>query len=204
MSSLANRQQKNFLKKQKTWVESEKNIIFASEKETEGDLIQVSFVVKSSLMITKSEITKIAEEFLVDTDYFLVDVCVSSDNRIVVEIDSFKGVDIDFCANLSKKIEENFDREQEDFELEVGSSGLTSPFKVSQQYEKNLGNEVEVLTKNGEKLTGILTKTNEDSFVLTVEMKEKLEGAKRKTLVQKDLFFEKNNIKYIKYLIRFK
>ena len=155
-------------------------------------------------MITKDEIIKIVEEYISETDYFLVEVCVSADNRIVVEIDSFEGVDIDFCANLSKKIEGNFDREKEDFELEVGSAGLTSPFKVSQQYEKNLGNEVEVLTKNGEKLTGILTETNENNFTITVEVKEKLEGAKRKTLVQKHLNFEKNDIKYIKYLIRFK
>ena len=155
-------------------------------------------------MITKDEIIKIVEEHISETDYFLVEVCVSADNRIVVEIDSFEGVDIDFCANLSKKIEENFDREKEDFELEVGSAGLTSPFKVSQQYEKNLGNEVEVLTKNGEKLTGILTETNENNFTITVEVKEKLEGAKRKTLVQKHLNLEKNDIKYIKYLIRFK
>ncbi|MBO5850019.1 MAG: ribosome assembly cofactor RimP [Paludibacteraceae bacterium] len=155
-------------------------------------------------MITKDEIIKIVEEYISETDYFLVEVCVSADNRIVVEIDSFEGVDIDFCANLSKKIEENFDREKEDFELEVSSAGLTSPFKVSQQYEKNLGNEVEVLTKNGEKLTGILTETNENNFTITVEVKEKLESEKRKTLVQKHLNFEKNDIKYIKYLIRFK
>lgn len=155
-------------------------------------------------MIAKSEITKIVEEYLVDTDYFLVDVCVSVDNRIVVEIDSFEGVDVDFCANLSKKIEENFDREQEDFELEVGSAGLTSPFKVSQQYEKNLGKEVEILTKSGEKLVGILSAVSDESFTLEVEVKEKLEGSKRKTLVKKNLDFDKSGIKYIKYLIRFK
>ena len=155
-------------------------------------------------MIAKGEITKIVEEYLVDTDYFLVDVCVSADNRIVVEIDSFEGVDVDFCANLSKKIEENFDREQEDFELEVGSAGLTSPFKVSQQYEKNLGKEVEILTKSGEKLVGILLEVSDESFTLEVEVKEKLEGSKRKTLVKKNLDFDKSGIKYIKYLIRFK
>ena len=155
-------------------------------------------------MIQKDIITNLVISKLADTRYFLVDVTVSVDNVIKVEIDAEEGVDIDFCANLSKKIEENFDREKEDFELEVGSAGLTSPFKVSQQYEKNLGNEVEVLTKNGEKLTGILTETNENNFTITVEVKEKLEGAKRKTLVQKHLNFEKNDIKYIKYLIRFK
>ena len=155
-------------------------------------------------MIAKGEITKIVEEYLVDTDYFLVDVCVSADNRIVIEIDSFEGVDVDFCANLSKKIEENFDREQEDFELEVGSAGLTSPFKVSQQYEKNLGKEVEILTKSGEKLVGILLEVSDECFTLEVVVKEKLEGSKRKTLVKKNLDFDKSGIKYIKYLIRFK
>ena len=87
----------------------------------------------------------------------MVDVTVSTSNHIVVEIDTQNGVNIDFCAELSRHIESQLDREVEDYELEVGSAGLTAPFKVIEQYHKNKGNEVDVLTKEGKKITGILT-----------------------------------------------
>ena len=109
-------------------------------------------------MIYKKDIEKIVNEKLVGTPYFLVDITVSNDNEIVVEIDSFDFVDIDFCITLSREIGSHFDRDIEDFDLEVGSAGLSSPFKVEQQYRKNIGKEVEVLTKKGEKYIGTNTK----------------------------------------------
>jgi Uncharacterized protein conserved in bacteria len=155
-------------------------------------------------MILKSTIGQIVENFLVDTNYYLVDVKVTPDNRISVEIDSFEGVSLEFCAQLNRHVESQFDREVEDFELEVSSAGLTEPFKVVKQYEKNIGNEVETLTKGGKKLTGILTEVRETEFVLQIEKTEKLEGAKRKTTVIEDVTFAYEDIKYTKYIIRFK
>ena len=155
-------------------------------------------------MITKKDIEKIVAEKLADTSYFLVDVTVSNDNNIVVEIDSFDFVNIDFCVELSHEIEQCFDRDVEDFELEVGSAGLSSPFKVEQQYKKNIGKEVEVLTKKGEKYTGTLCSSNETSCCIQFEKLEKQEGSKRKVKVLHEVTFEKENIKYIKHLIRFK
>jgi len=155
-------------------------------------------------MILKSAIVQIVENFLVDTNYYLVDVKVTPDNRISVEIDSFEGVSLEFCAQLNRHVESQFDREVEDFELEVSSAGLTEPFKVVKQYEKNIGNEVETLTKGGKKLTGILTEVRETEFVLQIEKTEKLEGAKRKTTVIEDVTFAYEDIKYTKYIIRFK
>ena len=73
-----------------------------------------------------------------------------------MEIDSPTGVDIDACARITRSIEEAFDRDAEDYELEVGSAGITSDFKVRGQYDKNVGNEVEVLTRDGRKLHGTL------------------------------------------------
>ena len=84
-------------------------------------------------MIQKDIITNLVISKLSDTRYFLVDVTVSADNVIKVEIDAEEGVDIDFCVELNRFIEANFDREVEDYELEVGSAGLTSPFKVKRQ-----------------------------------------------------------------------
>ncbi|MDE5857439.1 MAG: ribosome assembly cofactor RimP, partial [Muribaculaceae bacterium] len=90
-------------------------------------------------MIDKDKLRLTVEKAIEGTDIFLVDLKVSPDNNIVVEIDSKNGLDIDTCADLTRKIEAEFDRDAEDYELEVGSAGLTSPFKVKAQYEKNIG-----------------------------------------------------------------
>ena len=100
-------------------------------------------------MIDKKAIEQFVEKELDGTQYFLVGVNVTGANEIKIDIDSFESVDIDFCVSLTRSIEERFPREPEDYELEVGSAGLTSPFRVRKQYEKNLGNEVEVLARDG-------------------------------------------------------
>ena len=82
------------------------------------------------------------EEKLASSSYYLVDVTVAPGNVITVEIDNDEAVSIDDCAELSRYIEERLDRDVEDYELEVGSAGITSPFKVLRQYIKNIGNEV--------------------------------------------------------------
>ena len=115
-------------------------------------------------MILKDTVKQIVESFLSNKDYYLVDIIVTKDNRISVEIDHFEGVSIDFCIELSKEIESRLDRETEDYELEVSSAGLTEPFKVLKQYEKNIGNEVEVLTKAGIKMTGVLKSSDSEKI----------------------------------------
>jgi ribosome maturation factor RimP len=155
-------------------------------------------------MISKDSIYQAIEQHLADSDYYIVDVKVAPDNRISVEIDSFDGVSLDYCIGVHKYIESQFDREVEDYELEVSSAGLTEPFKVLKQYEKNIGNEVEVLTKAGKKLTGILVDATENEFVLEIERTEKPEGAKRKMTVVENLTFTYEEIKHTKYIIRFK
>ena len=155
-------------------------------------------------MIDREDILRYVEEGLQGTDYFVVDVTVQPGNTIVVEIDKREGVDIDRCVELSRFIESKLDRDAEDFELEVGSAGLTSPFKVLGQYRKNIGNEVEVLTKGGVKLSGVLKDAGEERFTVTITKKVKPENAKRKIEVEEDLTFAYDEVKYTKYLIRFK
>ena len=137
-------------------------------------------------MIEKKTVCQIVEEWLEGKDYFLVEVTVSPDDKIVVEIDHAEG------------------REEEDYELEVGSAGIGQPFKVLQQYYIHIGQEVEVMTKGGQKLTGILKDADEEKFTVTVQKKVKLEGAKRPKLVEEDETFTYEQIKYTKYLISFK
>ncbi|HNX88970.1 MAG TPA: ribosome assembly cofactor RimP [Paludibacteraceae bacterium] len=155
-------------------------------------------------MILKDTVIQLVESFLANTEYYLVDLKISKDNSILVEIDSFRGVSIDFCVELNRHIEANLDRETEDYELEVSSAGLTEPFKVLKQYEKNIGNEVEVFTKDNKKMTGILISCDEIKIVLQQEKTVKPEGAKRKMTIQEDTEIPFTNIKTTKYIIRFK
>ncbi|MDU1905589.1 MAG: ribosome assembly cofactor RimP [Dysgonomonas sp.] len=155
-------------------------------------------------MIDKDYIVTLVEEYISNTDAFLVEVNIRPGNIIIVEIDSEEGVSIDNCIALSKFIESNLDREKEDFELEVGSAGITSPFKIPRQYHKNIGNEVEVLTKKGQKLSGILSECDEEGFAIVVTKMVKPEGAKRKVPVEEKFSFKYEEVKYTKYQIRFK
>lgn len=155
-------------------------------------------------MIDKAKLIDVINASIEGSELFLVDVTVSHDNNIVVEIDSMDSVSIDDCANLTRAIESNFDREVEDYELEVGSAGLTSPFKVKQQYDKYMGEEVEVLTKDGKKLKGTLKEAGDDTFTMGISKKVKPEGAKRPVEVIEDETFNYSEIKYTKYLIQFK
>jgi ribosome maturation factor RimP len=155
-------------------------------------------------MIEKETVIRIVEEKLAGSVNYLTDVLVKPGNLIVVEMDNDDGVNIDDCAELSRYIEEHLDREVEDYELEVGSAGITSPFKVHRQYLKNVGNEVELLLKSGAKLSGILKAVDENGIILTVEKQVKPEGAKRKQTVEEDQSYLFSEIKYTKYVIRFK
>lgn len=155
-------------------------------------------------MIEKNIVKQIVEEWLQDKDYFLVDVSVSNDNRIVVEIDHAEGVWIEDCVELSRFIESKLDREKEDFELEVGSAGIGQPFKVHQQYVNHLGQDVEVLTLDGVKYQGELHEVNDDTFSILRTVKKKEEGAKRPRMVEELVTFRYDEIKYTKYLISFK
>lgn len=155
-------------------------------------------------MIDKNIVKNLVEEWLEDKDYFLVDVEISPDNRIVVEIDHVDGVWIDDCVALSRFIEEHLNRDEEDFELEVGSAGLGQPFKVPQQYVNFIGQEVEVLGADGKKVQGILKSVDGQDFVVTTQEKVKVEGKKRPVLQDVDHSFQMDNVKYTKYLLNFK
>ena len=155
-------------------------------------------------MIDRNVVSGIVNEWLEDKEDFLVDVSVSPDDKIVVEIDHAEGVWIDDCVELSRFIESKLDREEEDYELEVGSAGIGQPFKVLQQYLIHIGKEVEVLTREGKKLEGVLKDANEERITLTIQKKVKPEGAKRPKLVEEDVIYTYEEIKYTKYLISFK
>lgn len=154
-------------------------------------------------MIDKSVVKQLVEQWLADKEYFLVDVETSPGSRIVVEIDHADGVWIEDCVELSRFIEEHLNRDEEDYELEVGSAGLGQPFKVPQQYINFIGKEVEVLDKDGKKYKGTLKSVDGNDFVVTVNEKVKVEGKKRPVLQDVDHNFKMDGVKYTKYLIQF-
>ena len=154
-------------------------------------------------MIDKNELRKEVEDAIAGTDAFIVDITVSSSNDIVVELDSPTGVDLDFCAEVNRKLNSRFDREDEDYSLEVGSASLTAPFKVKGQYEKNLGNEVEVLTRDGKKLKGVLTAVTDTDFTIEVSRKVKEPGAKRPVVRDEEITLPVADVKYVRYEITF-
>lgn len=155
-------------------------------------------------MIDKNVVRTLVEEWLQDKEYFLVDIQVSSDDRIVIEIDHADGVWIEDCVELSRFIEDRLSRDEEDYELEVGSAGLGQPFKVPQQYVNFIGKEVEVLGNDGKKVKGVLKSVDGNDFTITVQEKVKLEGKKRPQLQDVDHTYQMDNVKYTKYLISFK
>ncbi len=155
-------------------------------------------------MIDKKIVKNLVDQWLEGKEYFLTDLTISPDDRIVVEIDHEEGVWIEDCVELSRFIENHLDREQEDFELEVGSAGIGQPFKVLRQYEIHQGERVEVLTAEGKKLQGVLGNVTPEGFTLTVEEKVREEGAKRPKLVERTIPLAFDQVKQTKYIIDFK
>jgi len=107
-------------------------------------------------MISAQKIRELLEQRIAGTDIFVVDATVRPGNMIMIEVDRPEGISIDECVEISRYLERQLDRDEEDFSLEVSSPGLGTPFKVMQQYEKNVGGEVEVVLKDGTKKSGKL------------------------------------------------
>lgn len=150
-------------------------------------------------MIDKVLLTETVEKALQGSDLFIVDITVGGDNVIEVTVDSPSGVDIEQCVAINRAVEAVFDRDVEDYELTVGSAGVTAPFRVRAQYEMNVGNKVEVLTRDGRKLHATLTAVAPDftSITVTVPTKVKEEGDKRPRMVDVPTEIPVENIKSI-------
>lgn len=132
-------------------------------------------------MIDKNLLTETVEKAIEGSELFIVSIKVTDGNNINVVVDAPAGVDIEQCVKITRAVEEAFDRDVEDYELEVGSAGITAPFTVPQQYGMNVGNDVEILTRDGRKLHARLVDVNADCSEITVAVptKVKPEGAKR-------------------------
>lgn len=148
-------------------------------------------------MITKLHLKNLFEQWQKDEQVFLVDISVKPGNKIIVLIDRIGGLNIADCVELSRFIEGNLDREKEDFELSVSSPGADAPFKVLQQYEKNIGRTVKITTQEDQTITGKLIKADAKHIEIEPE-----KG--KKTKVALPAIFEIKQIKEIRVIISFK
>ena len=158
-------------------------------------------------MLKKERILELAQERIneLNKNIFVVELSISSRNNIQLEIDSEVGfVTIDDCVRVSRNIEHNLDREEEDFELSVSSAGIDKPLRHWRQYPKNIGRTLKVKAKTGESIEGALTKVEETRIALSFEEMHRPEGAKKKEKIQKTVELSFDQIQEPKIVISFK
>jgi ribosome maturation factor RimP len=155
-------------------------------------------------MITVAQIEKLVAEKLEDSDQFIVSVEVKPGNNIQVEVDSLSGMDVKNFVAISRHIESSFDREIEDFSLRVSSPGVGQPYKVLQQYTKNIGRKIKVKTVQGIEITGELLSFKGEEICVKTKERKKVEGKKTKQLVEEEHIIELQDIKESNTEISFK
>jgi len=150
-------------------------------------------------MIEKNRIEEIVKGFIKGTGLFLVSVKVSSANRITVLADKKGGITIDECASIHRHIEKSLSRDEADYELQVSSPGLDTPFSVIEQYQKNEGKKVEVTDNDGTRYSGILKNVTSGGFELETEVKVK--GKSREI---KEISFNFDHVKTARVILTIK
>ena len=153
-------------------------------------------------MITKDQITELANEALENSDRFVVDITVSKSNVINVYIDADSSVTIDHCVELSRFIEGRLDREVEDYELSVSSAGIDYPLLKHRQLNKYVEKELEILSNEGVKKVYKLVSFNEEKIEVQ-EATIKMLGKLRKTTYGSSIELSFSDIKEIKPYINF-
>ncbi len=131
------------------------------------------------VMIEKDKLIKATEDFLAGSDQFLVKLNVGTDNNISIYIDGDSGVTIEDCVRLSRHLEQQLDRDQEDFGLNVSSPGVDEPFAHLRQYKKNIGRAVEIVMHDGSVRRGVLESADEAKIELAEEIIKKNKKSKK-------------------------
>lgn len=155
-------------------------------------------------MIEAQKVIEIAERILEGSDMFVVEFKISPSGDIELLVDSDTAVKLDDCARINRAIEEELDREVEDYSLLVASAGIGSELKLLRQYRKILGGSVEVLLKDGIKILAKLDDVGDEGITLSYEEKQTVEGKKRKQSVEVTKSYRWEEIKYVKEYLDFK
>jgi ribosome maturation factor RimP len=158
-------------------------------------------------MISKKLVEELVNERIAELDngLFIVDIAISKSNSISVEIDKHVGgVSVKDCISVSRNVEHNLDREEQDFELHVSSAGIDRPLRVLPQYIKNIEREVEIILNDGAKLEGVLKAATATELTVEQTRTEVPEGKKKKEIIVEQLVLPLNKIKETKIVISFK
>lgn len=151
----------------------------------------------------KEKVLGLLEDALKENEsLFLIDFTIGPANKINIILDGDTGVNLTDCIAISRSIDQNLDREEEDFSLEVASVGATTPMVMPRQYKKNIGRELEVKTLDG-KFEGILTAANDQGITLEWKAREPKPVGKGKVTVQKKQEFSFSDIQEAKVIIKF-
>ena len=151
----------------------------------------------------QTKVTDLVNEALaLNESLYLIDLSISESNKIKVTIDGDKGVPLSECIRVSRNVEHNFDREEEDFSLEVSTPDISNPLKVKRQYIKNLNRILKVTTSEQE-MEGVLVEADEDKIVLNWKAREPKPIGKGKVTVQKTATIPYKDIKEAKVKIVF-
>lgn len=134
-------------------------------------------------MTFKEKVTNLLEEALQEkASLFLVDLSISESYKITVTLDGDNGVILQDCIDISRVIENNLDREEQDFSLEVASAGVSTPLKLVRQYKKNIGRTLKVKTA-AETIEAKLEAATEESITLSWTAREPKKVGKGKETV---------------------
>jgi len=155
-------------------------------------------------MSLKNKVQDLLEEALAENpSLFLIDFTIGSDSNIEVIIDGDKGVKVEDCIAVSRAIEHNLDREEEDFSLQVMSAGVSEGLKHRRQYKKNIGRKLKIKTVEGTVIEGELISATDDTIVLVWKEREPKPVGKGKITVKKEASVPYVEIKEAKVMITF-
>ena len=136
-------------------------------------------------MTFKEKVSRLLEEGLLEKPLlFLIDLTITESFKIIVTLDGDNGVALQDCIDISRSIDNNLDREEHDFSLEVASAGVSSPLKHIRQYKKNVGRILQVETE-GIIIEAKLAQANDEFIVMEWEAREPKKIGKGKETVQK-------------------
>jgi ribosome maturation factor RimP len=155
-------------------------------------------------MIKKEKIYSLIESLLEEMDLFLVNLSISPSNHIKVVIDSMTGVSIKECVKVSRQIENNLDRDETDFYLDVSSPGLSEPLQIDRQYIKNIGRDIEIKLNDNTKLKGKLLNFENEEISIEIKNKIKVEGKKKKQEITEKKIYNLKDINSTKVIVSFK
>lgn len=153
-------------------------------------------------MNLKAQVTTLLEEALAeDSSLFLIDFKMGSDNSIKIVLDGDCGVSLEKCIKVSRAIEHNLDREENDFSIEVSSSGVGSSLTLPRQFKNNVNRKLEVLDLEDQRVQGTLVEATEDHFLLTWKTREPKPIGKGKVTVTKEKKFKYGAYKNAKVIL---